>query len=155
MFNFYHPEVDARFTFHQEKLLQARKHDFKSFLFFWFNVSQFLCNTRSSCLLLYPTQSSSNSGRQGFFTSSSSSPINRFSLTAYTSYAFCEWALILFDVLYDSISEQEFKEAGLQVRPLFILILAFARLTPRQISLTPSKSESDPAEYYQTLRRLA
>ncbi|KAF8905015.1 Frag1/DRAM/Sfk1 family-domain-containing protein [Gymnopilus junonius] len=34
---------------------------------------------------------------------------------AYTHYAFFEWGLIFFDVLYDSVSEQEFREAGLNI----------------------------------------
>ncbi|KAF9485261.1 hypothetical protein BDN70DRAFT_871674 [Pholiota conissans] len=34
---------------------------------------------------------------------------------AYTRYAFFEWGLVFFDVLYDSITEQEFREAGLQI----------------------------------------
>ncbi|KAF9446745.1 hypothetical protein P691DRAFT_166821 [Macrolepiota fuliginosa MF-IS2] len=34
---------------------------------------------------------------------------------AYTKYAFFEWSLIFFDVLYDAISEQEFAEADLKV----------------------------------------
>ncbi|KAF9523555.1 Frag1/DRAM/Sfk1 family-domain-containing protein [Crepidotus variabilis] len=34
---------------------------------------------------------------------------------AYTRYSFCEWGLILLDVLYDSITEQEFREAGLRI----------------------------------------
>lgn len=34
---------------------------------------------------------------------------------AYTYYAFFEWGLILFDILYDSVSEQEFRETDLQV----------------------------------------
>lgn len=35
---------------------------------------------------------------------------------AYTNYAFFEWGLIFFDVLYDSFAEQEFREADLHVR---------------------------------------
>ncbi|ESK82818.1 calcofluor white hypersensitive protein [Moniliophthora roreri MCA 2997] len=34
---------------------------------------------------------------------------------AYTHYSFFEWGLIIFDVLYDSFSEQEFREAGLEI----------------------------------------
>ncbi|KJA22967.1 hypothetical protein HYPSUDRAFT_201775 [Hypholoma sublateritium FD-334 SS-4] len=34
---------------------------------------------------------------------------------AYTRYAYFEWALIFFDVLYDSIAEQEFAEADLKI----------------------------------------
>ncbi|KAF5327734.1 hypothetical protein D9619_004534 [Psilocybe cf. subviscida] len=34
---------------------------------------------------------------------------------AYTQYAFCEWGLIFFDVLYDALSERDFKEAGLTI----------------------------------------
>ncbi|PPQ91001.1 hypothetical protein CVT25_013926 [Psilocybe cyanescens] len=34
---------------------------------------------------------------------------------AYTRYAFFEWGLIFFDVLYDSVAEQEFREAGLHI----------------------------------------
>jgi hypothetical protein len=34
---------------------------------------------------------------------------------AYTRYSFFEWALIVFDVLYDSVAELDFKEANLQV----------------------------------------
>ncbi|KAJ3507077.1 hypothetical protein NLJ89_g6510 [Agrocybe chaxingu] len=34
---------------------------------------------------------------------------------AYTRYAFFEWGLIFLDVFYDSISEQEFSEVGLQI----------------------------------------
>lgn len=39
-----------------------------------------------------------------------------FHWTAYTQYAFFEWALIMLDVLYDSITEAEFKDAQIQVR---------------------------------------
>ena len=35
---------------------------------------------------------------------------------AYTHYSFFEWGLIIFDVLYDAMAEQEFREANLQVR---------------------------------------
>lgn len=38
-----------------------------------------------------------------------------FCSTAYTRYSFFEWALIVFDVLYDSVAELDFKEANLQV----------------------------------------
>ncbi|KAF9565170.1 hypothetical protein CPC08DRAFT_704709 [Agrocybe pediades] len=34
---------------------------------------------------------------------------------AYTRYAFFEWGLIFFDVLYDSVAEQEFKDSHLQI----------------------------------------
>ncbi|KAF8962704.1 Frag1/DRAM/Sfk1 family-domain-containing protein [Flammula alnicola] len=34
---------------------------------------------------------------------------------AYTRYAFFEWGLIFFDVLYDSVAEQEFRESGLHI----------------------------------------
>lgn len=34
---------------------------------------------------------------------------------AYTRYAFFEWGLIFFDVLYDSVAEQEFRESGIQI----------------------------------------
>ncbi|KAF9039713.1 hypothetical protein BDZ89DRAFT_1060854 [Hymenopellis radicata] len=34
---------------------------------------------------------------------------------AYTRYSFFEWGLIFFDVLYDSLSEREFKDASLQI----------------------------------------
>ncbi len=37
------------------------------------------------------------------------------SMTAYTRYSFFEWGLIFLDVLYDSLSEREFKDASLQV----------------------------------------
>lgn len=44
-------------------------------------------------------------------------------LLAYTHYAFFEWGLIFFDVLYDSIAEQEFREADLQA--IFFLLLCY------------------------------
>jgi hypothetical protein len=50
---------------------------------------------------------------------------------AYTRYAFFEWALIFFDVSYDSVAEIDFREAGLQVRSgeLFVACLnVFRRL---------------------------
>ncbi|TFK40056.1 Frag1/DRAM/Sfk1 family-domain-containing protein [Crucibulum laeve] len=34
---------------------------------------------------------------------------------AYTRYAFFEWGLIFFDVFYDSVTEQEFRESNLQL----------------------------------------
>ncbi|RDB31055.1 Protein cwh43 [Hypsizygus marmoreus] len=34
---------------------------------------------------------------------------------AYTHYSFFEWGLIFFDVLYDAVAEQEFREADLQI----------------------------------------
>lgn len=34
---------------------------------------------------------------------------------AYTRYSFFEWALIVFDILYDSVAELDFKEANIQV----------------------------------------
>ncbi|KAK1229087.1 Protein cwh43, partial [Marasmius sp. AFHP31] len=34
---------------------------------------------------------------------------------AYTYYSFFEWGLIFFDVLYDSFTEEEFRQAGLEV----------------------------------------
>ncbi|KAG5716861.1 Protein cwh43 [Termitomyces sp. T112] len=34
---------------------------------------------------------------------------------AYTCYSFFEWGLIFFDILYDAITEQEYREADLQV----------------------------------------
>jgi hypothetical protein len=34
---------------------------------------------------------------------------------AYTRYSFFEWALIVFDISYDSVAELDFKEANLQV----------------------------------------
>ncbi|KAF9036160.1 Frag1/DRAM/Sfk1 family-domain-containing protein [Panaeolus papilionaceus] len=34
---------------------------------------------------------------------------------AYTRYAFFEWGLIVFDVMYDSIAQQEFQESGLEI----------------------------------------
>lgn len=40
---------------------------------------------------------------------------------AYTRYAFFEWGLIFFDVLYDSIAERDFAEADLKVCPSFSL----------------------------------
>ncbi|KAF8871772.1 Frag1/DRAM/Sfk1 family-domain-containing protein [Infundibulicybe gibba] len=36
-------------------------------------------------------------------------------LAAYTYYSFFEWSLIFFDVLYDSVSEKEFRHANLQI----------------------------------------
>lgn len=36
-------------------------------------------------------------------------------MQAYTHYSFFEWGLIFFDVLYDAIAEQEYKESDLQV----------------------------------------
>lgn len=39
---------------------------------------------------------------------------------AYTHYSFFEWGLIILDVLYDSVSELDFKAANLEVR-LFLL----------------------------------
>ena len=35
--------------------------------------------------------------------------------TAYTQYSFFEWTLIIMDVLFDSIAEQEFSDASLEV----------------------------------------
>ena len=51
-------------------------------------------------------------------------------MTAYTRYAYFEWALIFFDVLYDSIAEQEFAEADLQVCPhaIAISVLIFPQI---------------------------
>lgn len=46
---------------------------------------------------------------------------------AYTRYAFFEWGLVFFDVLYDSVAEQEFRESGLQVR--FLISLPFSQPT--------------------------
>ncbi|KAH9481549.1 Protein cwh43 [Psilocybe cubensis] len=40
---------------------------------------------------------------------------------AYTRYAFFEWGLIFFDVLYDSVAEQEFREADLHASCLLTL----------------------------------
>jgi len=37
-----------------------------------------------------------------------------FHIAAYTHYSFFEWALIVFDVAYDSIAELDFREADLQ-----------------------------------------
>jgi hypothetical protein len=36
-------------------------------------------------------------------------------LPAYTQYAFFEWSLIFLDVIYDGVSEIDFREANLQV----------------------------------------
>ena len=35
--------------------------------------------------------------------------------TAYSYYAYFEWSLILFDVLFDAVTEKELKEAGVFV----------------------------------------
>jgi hypothetical protein len=46
---------------------------------------------------------------------------------AYTYYAFFEWTLIFLDVLYDGITEIEFKDADFQVSfPLRTLIATHA-----------------------------
>ncbi len=44
-------------------------------------------------------------------------PLNE--IIAYTHYAFFEWALILLDVLYDSILKIDLEHANLQVRRLY------------------------------------
>ena len=36
-------------------------------------------------------------------------------LVAYTRYSFFEWGLILLDVVYDSITEIDFKDSNIQV----------------------------------------
>lgn len=38
---------------------------------------------------------------------------------AYTYYSFFEWALIAFDVMFDSVAELDFKAANLQVSGLY------------------------------------
>lgn len=46
---------------------------------------------------------------------------------AYTYYSFFEWSLIFLDILYDSVTKLEFKDADLQVTSkqciLILLIL--------------------------------
>lgn len=39
---------------------------------------------------------------------------------AYTHYSFFEWALIAFDIMYDSVSGLDFQEANLQVSLMLV-----------------------------------
>ncbi|KDR76390.1 hypothetical protein GALMADRAFT_226084 [Galerina marginata CBS 339.88] len=57
---------------------------------------------------------------------------------AYTRYAFFEWGLIFFDVLYDSVAEQEFREVGLQI--------SLSLPTDPSTKLTPAESIHNPNE---------
>ncbi|KAG6909998.1 hypothetical protein DXG01_013998 [Tephrocybe rancida] len=54
--------------------------------------------------------------------------------TAYTHYSFFEWGLILLDVLYDALAEQEYRESDLQVT------LGSRVLAPPSPSVAPEKT---------------
>ena len=49
---------------------------------------------------------------------------------AYTHYAFFEWALIILDILYDSILKIDLDHANLQVRKIFLLTNHIINLAP-------------------------
>lgn len=73
---------------------------------------------------------------------------------AYTRYAFFEWGLIFFDVLYDSIAEQEFREAGLQVGRVSCYILYIFKRLSRYHLLAASVSSQQKSRHSLRMSRL-
>jgi hypothetical protein len=78
---------------------------------------------------------------------------------AYTYYAFFEWSLIFLDVLYDGITEIEFKDADFQVSfPLCILLAIHSWQVCVGMALNQGFNGSGRAatdEMYRKLHRLA
>ncbi|KAG6822316.1 hypothetical protein H0H92_014347, partial [Tricholoma furcatifolium] len=59
----------------------------------------------------------------------------------YTHYAFFEWGLIFFDVLYDAMAEQEYREANLQFT-LTKALVSEVRVTEKTYAFNMSSRHS-------------
>ena len=65
--------------------------------------------------------------------------------SAYTRYSFFEWSLIIFDIMYDSVAELDFKHANLQVGTIITSVVVgdkpnYFRRSPSSHPLATEKS---------------